>query len=177
MEVITRLRKTGIPLVRRILTRALEHDPTLLANPELHKKNPDMYRHRVLSPSDMRLVWSTHLLAPLLRRAPVSCLLALDEEQAAAFFYWLTAMNITIPAELSLLSIGNSENLSPLPVSSIDPGYDHLGYLAFHAILDDIPVRVRRGNHLCGAVSLVDRGSLGSSTGLRDTGRLRGEIR
>lgn len=176
-QVIRRLRRTGLPLVRKVLNAAIESRPDFWNNPELYKLSPALYTPPILPPHDMGLIWGTHLLVPLFRAHPLTALLALDDSTAVTYYYWLEEAGIQVPGEISLLSFGNDEDLSPLPITSVDFGFDGLGYAAFHLMLDDIPIRTGRSNTLTARPTLVERGSVGRSAGIRSLARLEGEIR
>lgn len=100
---------------------------------------------------------------------------ALAEHQNAALLcpndwlarrYWkiLRWSGVDVPGRLSMLSFDNSLRLEPFPVSTIDFGFDELGYQAFHFILGDIPLRIPSSRVLAGTNRVVDNGSLGRRT-------------
>jgi hypothetical protein len=176
-DVIKRLRRSGIPAIRKILNAAISNDPDFWKNPQLYRTDTDLYTRPILPGFDMSVVWVTHLLVPLFRNHRVTAILTQNDSLAVTCYYWLNAIGVSVPGHISLLSFGNDEILHPLPISSIDFGFDRLGYAAFHLILDDVPVKTdRHGIFRPGAV-YINRGSLARSSGLPPFAKLQGEIR
>jgi DNA-binding LacI/PurR family transcriptional regulator len=105
---------------------------------------------------------------PALRRHHVtaypglSAIVAPNDHDARHIYYSLRGAGLRIPDDLSLLSFDNYPELIPLPVSTIDFGFDHLGYCSFHLILRDLPIRTDSANGVATRPRLVRRGSVAS---------------
>jgi len=70
-------------------------------------------------------------------------------------------MEVPIPKSISLISFDNMPEAMPFPISTIDPGFAHLGYLAAHALIGDIPIGEDANGCIAGTWQLIDKGSLG----------------
>jgi len=86
---------------------------------------------------------------------------ALLDRMAREYHFWLQALGIMVPQQLSLISFDNSPETSFFPITSIDWGFAQLAYLAAHIMIGDIPIKTNRYGHIAGACRLVDRGSIG----------------
>jgi len=67
----------------------------------------------------------------------------------------------SVPRDISLLSMVDSEEACAHGVTAYDFERDRMGYLAAHAILGDIPVRRDRAGYLPNPGRIIDRGSVG----------------
>jgi hypothetical protein len=99
-------------------------------------------------------------LTTLIERHQVSALLALNDQLAREYFFWLKLAGKAIPHQLSLISFDNIPALVHFPITTIDFGFTRLGYLAAHRILGDIPVKCDRDGGVAGSCTLIDRGSV-----------------
>ncbi len=81
-----------------------------------------------------------------------------------------------VSRDISLISVDNSYDFHPWPMSSIDLGYDYLGYAAVHVFVGDVSVRVNRDRTVTGSVRFLDRGSLGRPRSRRLRADLEGEL-
>jgi len=121
------------------------------------------------------LVRNSSSLADLLRDTNVTALISLYDRMAWDHHNWCRAVGVDIPRNLSLISFDNSEVSVLHPITTIDMGFERLGYLAAHACIGDIPLHAGRNGNIPGACTLVDRGSM-AAPGRRTGGRsvLRG---
>jgi len=100
-------------------------------------------------------------LVSLLAESKATALACLNDYMAREYFFWLRAMGVDIPRDLSLISFDNSPESTFFPVSTVDWGFERLGYLAAHVLIGDIPVRADRFGNIAGVCRLADRGSIG----------------
>jgi hypothetical protein len=100
------------------------------------------------------------VLAPYLVEKRLTALIAPDNQWARQYYYWLKAAGVQIPHDLSLLSFGNDLESQALPISTIDYGFDTLGYSAIHAILGDIPLSRDQHRSIAARPRVINRGSL-----------------
>jgi DNA-binding LacI/PurR family transcriptional regulator len=75
-------------------------------------------------------------------------------------YLWTMCVGVRVPGDVSLVSFDNAATSFVFPLASIDPGFQHLGYLAAHIFIGDIGVAADRGGGVAGHCRLVDRGSL-----------------
>jgi DNA-binding LacI/PurR family transcriptional regulator len=103
-------------------------------------------------------------MAPALMRAlsnpRITALVLPNDLDARYVFRWIQRSGLRIPEHISLLSFDNSKSLSGFPVTTIDFGFGHLGYSAFHLFLQDVPVRRNRYGEVATKPRLVSRGSI-----------------
>jgi len=94
-------------------------------------------------PDDYKsLVHLTAHLGALVIHPGLTALIAPNDRHARLYFRWLQAAGIRVPRDLSLLSFDDrQERLYPYAISSVNYGFDDLGYMAFHLLLNDMPVK------------------------------------
>lgn len=138
-DLFSRWKERGLPHLRR-----------LLARPE----GFDLFEQK------SAVIRQTPFLAPFFRDHRPTALLAPNDLRAREYYFWLSAAGIEVPRDLSLLSFDNSSEVSPLPISSIDFGFGHLGFEVFHLFLGALPRLQGRRGHLAARPFLADRGSL-----------------
>jgi DNA-binding LacI/PurR family transcriptional regulator len=100
-------------------------------------------------------------LTRLIREHGPTALIALNDIMAREYYYWFTALGIDIPRDCSLVSFDNIPASMLLPVSTVDFGFERLGYLAAHIMIGDLPISANRFGNLPGVCSLINRGSIG----------------
>ncbi|MBN1669452.1 MAG: GntR family transcriptional regulator [Kiritimatiellae bacterium] len=83
-----------------------------------------------------------------------------DENLAVSAVDFLRKRGARIPEDMSVIGINNDEDAFVRRVTTYDFLKRHLGYLAAHCILGDIPVRMRRGRLLLCPGQIVERGSV-----------------
>jgi DNA-binding LacI/PurR family transcriptional regulator/DNA-binding transcriptional regulator YhcF (GntR family) len=102
-----------------------------------------------LAPACQDLLNLTASAGALVGRSDVTALVAPNDEYARKIFRWLTVLGVDVPERLSLISFDDrQEMLYPYTISSVNFGFDGLGYTAFHLILGDIPVKVDKERSL-----------------------------
>ena len=99
-------------------------------------------------------------LAALLSDHAPTALIGLNDRMAREYYFWLKALGIAVPRDISILSFDNTIESLLFPLSSIDSGLARLGYCAAHIFIGDIPIRADRQGNISGACTLADRGSL-----------------
>jgi DNA-binding LacI/PurR family transcriptional regulator/DNA-binding transcriptional regulator YhcF (GntR family) len=100
-------------------------------------------------------------LVSLLLESKATVLACLNDRMAREYYFWLKALGIQVPADMSMLSFDNIPEASMFPISTIDWGFERLGYLAAHILVDDIPVKTDRQGNIPGECRMADRGSIG----------------
>lgn len=144
-------------------------------DPKLYSNNPDAYhwfrlREIELKKRAVKLgmtvhsvtadVSDTELMRAVLAVPKVTALLAPNDYHAVRYWQVLAEQGVQIPRDLSMASFDNLADRHPFLISSVDFGMATLGYQAFHLLLGDVPVQVRKGQHLMGICQLVDNGSI-----------------
>jgi hypothetical protein len=103
-------------------------------------------------------------LAPAIMKAlsapKITALIAPCDLDARTIFTWLQSSRVRVPERISLLSFDNSPILSGFPITTIDFGFGHLGYTAFHVLFHDVPVKRNRYGEVPTKPHLVHRGSI-----------------
>jgi DNA-binding transcriptional regulator YhcF (GntR family) len=112
------------------------------------------------APTAASLIEKTPSLAGLLREHAPTALIALNDRMALEYYHWFSAVGISIPKDFSILSFDNMLGSMFFPISTIDWGFERLGYLAAHTIIGDIAVHAGRDGAVGGPCTLIDRGSI-----------------
>jgi DNA-binding transcriptional regulator YhcF (GntR family) len=93
-----------------------------------------------------------------------TAIIAPNDEHARRIYTWLSVLGVRVPADLSLVSFDDrQEALYPYTISSVNFGFDNLGYTAFHLILGDIPVKVDKRRSLAAISRLNHYATIGSA--------------
>ena len=96
-----------------------------------------------LSAEQRELLEVAAYLSSFVTRPDITAIVAPNDEHARMFYRWLMMAGIRVPEDLSLLSFDDRvERAYPYTISSINFGFDSLGYTAFHILLGDVPVKV-----------------------------------
>lgn len=90
----------------------------------------------------------------------VSIVVGLNNAIAFEYLQWFRVAGFSVPKDISLVSFGNTPASMALPISTVDFGFERLGYLAAHKLIGDVPVNAGRTGSVSGQCSFVDRGSL-----------------
>lgn len=98
---------------------------------------------------------------PYLLSDPVTAIVAPNDLEAIYLHDTLVYLGIDVPGTISLLSFDNSLRVQSTSISSVDFGFAHLGYAAFHALVGDIPLNRDRHGNLAGPARVAQRGSTG----------------
>jgi DNA-binding transcriptional regulator YhcF (GntR family) len=162
--VLQRLSRSGIPALRRLCARLLKRHPDLVDGTGAHAPVGwrDFWRGaQYVSLQEFQVFGLMSRLVPLLRNPDITALICPGNKNTRFYFWWFEAMGISVPRDLSVISVDNSYDFHPWPISSIDLGYGYLGYAAIHLFMGDIPVHIDRHHTVTGPVSFHDRGSLG----------------
>ena len=108
-----------------------------------------------------RYARATSDLLKFIRAQNATALLAVNDSFALNHFYRFFSLGVQIPKDLSILSFDNTHETQLFPLSTIDFGFDRLGYLAAHLLIGDIPIQVRASGMIAGKCNLQDSGSIG----------------
>ncbi len=91
----------------------------------------------------------------------VSALIAPNDATARGHHYdWLTDLKIQMPNEMSIISFDYSFRTSLFSLTSVDMGFENLGYLAFHAIVGDIPIESDAMGNISASPFVADNGTV-----------------
>jgi DNA-binding LacI/PurR family transcriptional regulator len=103
----------------------------------------------------------TPFLLDLFTNHRVSALICPSDYYAKQIYLWCHNAGYAIPGDLSIISFDNRADRYTGSLSSIEFGFGHLGYAAFHTITGDIgrqagggKIRPRAGVHDCGSLSM-----------------------
>lgn len=100
-------------------------------------------------------------LLPLFKDKKISIIIGQNDKfSRSQLIPWLDILAIQIPQEISLISFDNLYSDAFIPLTTIDFGYDYLGYQAFHAICGDIPVKRNRQGDIESVNKIIDNGSV-----------------
>jgi DNA-binding LacI/PurR family transcriptional regulator/DNA-binding transcriptional regulator YhcF (GntR family) len=103
-----------------------------------------------------------------------TAILCMNDHLARQYYLILQLLGVKIPDDISILSFDNIAESIYVPVSTIDFGFERLGYLAAHIFIGDIPVKSDVNGGIPGACMLVDRGSIAAPGDPRRLQRLMG---
>jgi hypothetical protein len=161
MSIVDRNRPVEIkPFPKReALAWLRRRSPGGMIHPE--EAEDDRTAARSVSRVTQHLSDCIHVVAPLLRHRGVTAMVIPNDAVAVRVYYALLALGVRVPEDLSLVSFDNSAVASGIPVSTVDFGFDYLGYCAAHLLIGDIPIRSDRAGNLAARSRLVDRGSVG----------------
>ena len=104
------------------------------------------------------------LYLPVIIEFP-QCTAVLTPNDELAFRYTLAQLNdfnITTPDKMSLLSFDNSFSEELYKITSVDFGFGYLGYWAFHAIMQDLPLPNNNKGEIRGKATIAHGGSTGA---------------
>jgi DNA-binding LacI/PurR family transcriptional regulator len=106
-----------------------------------------------------RLVEKSPTFLSVLRQK-VTAILAINDLAAIDYYLWFNAAGIAVPKDISLMGFDNLPEVHILQLSTIDFGFQQLGYLAAHIMIGDIPVRPDAQGNIPGKITLIDKGSV-----------------
>jgi len=124
---------------------------------------------RAAAPLKDGAVVSASRLAALLDGSPsfvsvlrrnVTAIVAVNDSAAQEYYIWLLAAGLGVPRNISLIAFDNLPSAFLYPITTIDFGFQQLGYLAAHIAIGDFAVRADAEGNLPGKVTLIDRGSV-----------------
>jgi DNA-binding LacI/PurR family transcriptional regulator len=102
----------------------------------------------------------------ILNQPEITAVLASNDWQGRKLHTWLTDLGVRVPEEISLLSFDNYRSKYWHPLTSVDFGFDSLGYAAFHTILGDIPIKHDRKGNIKPVARVVHKGSVGGGSAI-----------
>jgi DNA-binding LacI/PurR family transcriptional regulator len=147
-KIWTRAARTGMDgLFVRLEKRA-----GLIKGKQTRAAQPDAVRRMVRREADS--------LLSLIERG-CTALICLNDLFAHQYYLLFQLLCIRVPGDISLISFDNIPESINFPVSTIDFGFERLGYLAAHIFIGDISIRADRDGAIPGVCTLVDRGSIG----------------
>jgi len=111
-----------------------------------------------------RLLSATPSMQTVLKEG-ATAIIAGNDYIARDYHHWFKMMGIRVPRDISMISFDNQFEFMAYPMSTIDPGFARLGYLAAHILIGDIPVKADGEGRIAGVCTLVDRGSVGPAKG------------
>jgi DNA-binding GntR family transcriptional regulator len=111
------------------------------------------------------LMRSTPSITALLD-AGVTALVAMNDRVAHELYLWLHLAGIEIPKRLSLVSFDNAPESAIMPISTVDFGFERLGYLAAHLLIGDIAIAADTSGNIANTCSMIDRGSVAVREGM-----------
>lgn len=114
----------------------------------------------IASKSQIHYLHFTPLFLHLMQDPDMHAVVAPNDAMARDLFAWIQGAGTSPGRELSLLSFDNYWALQPLAVTTIDFGFDNLGYAAFHFIQGDIPIHQSPPGHVPAKPHVVRRGSV-----------------
>ena len=106
-------------------------------------------------------LWTALELAPYIVSGGSTAIIAARDQLAQMFLRWFALARLPIPERMSVLSFDNEFLAGSLALSSVDFGFEELGYQAFHSLLGDVPTRRSRSGEIAARPYVVDRGSVG----------------
>jgi len=118
------------------------------------------------------LVEKAPSLSSLLLEHGTTAFVGLNDRMAREYYFWLKALGIDIPRQLSLIAFDNSPESTFFPISTVDWGFERLGYLAAHIFIGDLQVRADRQGNIPGVCRIADRWSIGRAGDPADVARL-----
>jgi hypothetical protein len=107
-----------------------------------------------------RVLWVALELTPLLLTPSISAVICPNDLIGRGFLRWLRTLAIDVPGGCSVISFDNRLQSMPIELTSVDPGFELLGYRGFHAILGDVPVRRDRNGVITAEPRVNDRVSV-----------------
>jgi DNA-binding transcriptional regulator YhcF (GntR family) len=128
--------------VLRLLEPA-QSPPIQKARNALGDRFPVAATYASLPEKDKNLVQCTARLGAMVVHDRITAAIAPYDPFACVYYDWLAMAGISVPDEMSLISFDDRiENLYPYTISSVNFGFEGLGYMAFHVLRGDIPVKV-----------------------------------
>jgi DNA-binding LacI/PurR family transcriptional regulator len=128
---------------------------------------------RCLHPDEAGSSTPDLLSSQLSRRSPSTALIVPHDHSLPRAMEAVARTRISIPQRLSLISFDNYHVSHGLGVTSVDFGFDYLGYAAFHTLFGAI--RARRGfdGSIATRPSVAERGSVGRARKRSGSGGVR----
>jgi DNA-binding LacI/PurR family transcriptional regulator len=99
-------------------------------------------------------------LAAIVDEPEITAVIAPNNTLARLYRCWFSAMGVPIPRRLSVLAFDNTGRSLCVPISTIDQGFEELGFRAAHFLINDISVGEKKSGAIYCAPVVRDRGSL-----------------
>ncbi len=100
-------------------------------------------------------------LASMLVDNGVTALVAPNDWYGREYRALLQMANLSVPRDLSLVSFDNNFiQMYPFTFSSVDFGFEHLGFMAFHLIVRDLPLTGASIRHVAAECTINHLGSI-----------------
>jgi len=107
-----------------------------------------------------RLLKDAASLVSLLAGGRSTALACMNDVWAHHYYLIFKFLGIRVPQDISMVAFDNIPESINFPVSTIDFGFERLGYLAAHIFIGDISISADKNGAIPGACTLVDRGSI-----------------
>jgi DNA-binding LacI/PurR family transcriptional regulator/DNA-binding transcriptional regulator YhcF (GntR family) len=91
-----------------------------------------------------------------------TAIMGLNDRMAREYYFICKALGVRVPGDLSLTGFDNAAESVLFPISTVDFGFNMLGYLAAHAFIGDMTIRADRQGNVPGPCEFIDRGSIGT---------------
>jgi LacI family transcriptional regulator len=105
------------------------------------------------------------MLMDAVRKEGATAIVAPRDKVALKLYYELNSAGWRIPEDISMISFDNRPILVSAPITSVDFGFDYLGYAAFHRIFGLVPVKKNRAGDIAARPRVEDRGSVAALRG------------
>lgn len=102
-------------------------------------------------------------LTPIFLEPTITAFLVSNDRTALYVYDVLCRLELDIPQDISVATYDNYYDAIMQPIATTDNGQANLGYRAFHALINDIPVNKERNGDLISKPTLIDRGTIGPS--------------
>jgi hypothetical protein len=109
----------------------------------------------------INLVLFGGVVQSILHDTGVTALLCPNDGLARRMYWVCRQLGYAIPDDISLLSFDNDYTASSHIMSSVDFGFGHLGYCAFHLITKTLPIETTPGGRVGARAHVAVRGSVG----------------
>ncbi len=108
-----------------------------------------------------RIVRCSLMLYPMLVDSGISVIISPNDLTARRVHRpCLATLGLKVPQSISMLGFDNSYRYSFYPLTSIDFGFERLGYAAFHLLLQDIPLYPNRSGDVSIRPVVSEKGSV-----------------
>jgi hypothetical protein len=109
----------------------------------------------------VNLVLFGGVVQSILHDTGVTALLCPNDGLARRMYWVCRQLGYAIPDDISLLSFDNDHTASSHMMSSVDFGFGHLGYCAFHLLTKTLPINTAPGGRVGARAHVAGRGSVG----------------
>jgi DNA-binding transcriptional regulator YhcF (GntR family) len=120
---------------------------------ETHPASHEQYLEKVFRRANPRL---KHLA----EKTNFTAFIAPNDNFAQEYFFWFSSLGFKIPQDVSIVSFDNNLDTHLLPLSTVDFGFQRLGYQAAHLFIGDIGIKPDSNGNIISRCELIDRGSI-----------------